>query len=186
MGDEKKLKRYEPYGFLLVLGLISMLFTVAFLLFKYRLSGAPAPGLEARIWVRAGLLTLSFAFFNEVRKRLLLQHFHGLRFFVATSYGLLLLFIVWQLSAFPFNGNPEQIPGLFFLGYLALLHALFCLFPLFFLGRLSNELFKQKDYVENFIYSVNPPNVLRLRILWGYMAFITAVWWLIIVYIHVA
>jgi cytochrome c oxidase subunit 3 len=186
MGDEKKLKRYEPFGFLLSLGLLSMLLATAFFLFKYRTSGSAAPALDPSVWVRAGVLTLSFVFFTEVRKRLLIQHFHGLRFLLTTAYGLLLLFIVWQVSAFPFGGNPKQLPGEFFLGYLALLHVLFCLFPLFFLSRLIQEVFGRKDYVENFIYSVNPPNVLKLRILWAYMAFVTVIWWLIIVFIHVA
>lgn len=184
MGDEKKIKRYEPFSFLLGLGLLSMLFVLSFMLFKFHKSGAPAPGLEAKVWVRAGVLSLSFVFFSEVKKRLLNQHFHGLRFLAATSYALLLLFIVGQVSAFPFG--DEHRPENLFLGYLALTHVLFCLFPLFFLTRLIYEVYGRKDYVENYIFSINPPTILRLRILWRYMAFITAVWWLIIVYIHAA
>ncbi len=176
MGDEKKIKRYEPWGFLLVLGIISMSISFIYAFYKIhihsRMDGAPVAPMDLLRMLRTLILTLSFVSFGGARQYILKQEFPKVKPLLTLSFFLLLLYILLPL-AYRITPDISQ--------FIILLHLLYSLLALVALGGLIAQIFRKTNYVDTYIFSVNPPNVLKLKLLWYYFLFICLSWWIILI-----
>lgn len=92
----------------------------------------------------------------------------GLLFMVLQAWG-------WRqmvLSGIGLEGNPAG--G--FVYILSGLHLLHILIGLIFLGITLAEAMRRQHYVDSFVYSVNPPNQLKLRLISLYWHFVDILW----------
>ncbi len=190
MGDEKEIKRYEPYGFLLVLGMFSMLAVMLFALYKFRrnlLAGViTAPELGPPAYTATTVLVLAFislvlgsGFFRR-------QQFPAFRICLAGSFAGTLLFVLWQMAGLSLGkvtGDPFQ-QGRYYLAFLSGVHLLFVLSGLVANAVLLARAYRTKAYVESFIFSVNPPNILNMKLLVRYMGFVTVLWVVVIIFLR--
>lgn len=190
MGDEKGIKRYEPYGFLLVMGMLCILGVMLFALFKFRqnlragIISAPEPG----PWIYAGLvlLILTFAFLALGFRFFRHQRFPAFRTCLAVSFGGGVLFVVVQVMSLPMQkvtADPAQ-QGYYFLAFLSAVHLLFVLTGVVATGMLLARAYRRQEYVEAFIFSVNPPNILNMKLLVRYMGFVTVLWAAVIFFLR--
>lgn len=194
MSDEKEIKRYEPYGFLLVLGMVSMLGVMLYSLYKFRqnlragLIAAPEPG--PLVYTAAGVLVLAFVFLVLSARFSRLQRFAAGRFCLGASFACSVFFVVLQVMVLPVQrAVPDPVQqGNYFLAFLIAVHLLFALAGLVATGLMLARVFRNQQYVEAFIFSVNPPNILNMKLLIRYMGFVTVLWVAVILFLagHVA
>lgn len=189
MGDEKGMKRYEPFGFLLVLGMFSMLGVMLFALYKFRQNLRAgiitAPDLGAWVYVGGGVLILAFILLVLGSRFLRQQQFPAFRACLAGSFAGGLLFVVLQVVSLPVQrvlADPVQ-QGQYYLAFLSGVHLLFVLTGVVATGMLMARVYRRQEYVEAFIFSVNPPNILNMKLLVRYMGFVTGLWTAVIIFL---
>ena len=191
MADEREIKRYEPLGFLLALGLFSMLSVMAYALYKLHrnlLTGqvaAPEPG--GRVYAGAVLLLLAFGFLVLGSRFFRAQEFPAFRTCLGASFAGSVLFVVFQVAGIPLRGagaDPVQL-GYYYLAFLSGVQMLFVLIGLVGTAVLLARAYRAQAYVESFIFSVNPPNILNLKLLLRYMGFVTILWVGVIVFLKI-
>lgn len=189
MGDEKEIKRYEPYGFLLALGMFSMLAVMLFALYKFRRNlragVITAPDLGFPVYTALSLLVLAFISLALGFRFFRRQQFPAFRACLAGSFAGTLLFVVWQVAGLPLGkvtADPVQ-QGQYYLAFLSGVHLLFVLTGLVANAVLLARAYRTKAYVESFIFSVNPPNILNMKLLVRYMGFVTVLWAVVIIFL---
>lgn len=189
MGDEKGIKRYEPLGFLLVLGMFSMLGVMLFALYKFRQNLRAGiiipPELGAAVYAGCGVLALAFILLALGFHFFRTQRFPAFRVCLAGSFGAGLLFVVLQMVSLPVQqavADPVQ-QGYYYLAFLSGVHLLFVLAGVVATAVLLARAYRRQAYVEAFIFSVNPPNILNMRLLVRYMGFVTVLWAVVIIFL---
>lgn len=108
------------------------------------------------------------------------DRFMQYRIYMGTTLFLGVLFVVLQvlgwrelmLKGVYLQTNPSSS----FLFILSGLHLLHILLGLFFLGVAFAEVMRRMPYVEVFVYSVNPPNRLKIRLFTLYWHFVDILW----------
>lgn len=189
MSDEKGIKRYEPYGFLLVTGLLALLGVMLYALFKFRQNlragviSAPAPG--PLVYTGLAVLVLTFIFLALASRFFRHQQFPAFRACLAASFGGGVLFVVLQVMSLPVQraaADPVQ-QGYYFLAFLSAVHLLFALAGVVATGVWVAQVYRRQEYVESFIFSMNPPNILNMKLLLRYMGFVTVLWAAVIFFI---
>jgi len=189
MADEKGIKRYEPFGFLLVLGMFSMLGVMLFALYKFRRSLRAgliaAPELGAPVYAALVLLVLAFISLALAYRFFRHQQFPAFRALLAGSFGGVLLFVVLQVAGLPLQKAAADpvLQGRYYLAFLSGVHLLFVLTGLVATAVLLARVYRTPEYVESFIFSVNPPNILNMKLLVRYMGFVTALWVVVIIFL---
>lgn len=189
MDDEKGMKRYEPFGFLLVMGMISMLGVMLYTLYKFRQNLQAgiltAPDLGGRVYAGGGVLIAAFILLLLGFRLFRRQQFAAFRACLAGSFAGGVLFVVLQVISLPVEkvmADPEQ-QGQYYLGFLSGIHLLFVLAGVVATGVLLGRAYRRQEYVEAFIFSVNPPNILNLKLLVRYMGFVTGLWMAVIIFL---
>ena len=194
MAGDKEIKRYEPYGFLLVLAMVSMLGVMLYGLYKFRRNlragNLVAPVPDVQVYAGLGLLALAFGFLWLAGRFLRNQAFAAFRGCLAGSFAGTVFFVVLQVARLPMpavNAGPAQ-QGYYYLGFLSGVHLLFVLIGLVANALLLARAFRAHEYVEAFIFSVNPPNLLNLKLLARYTGFVALLWGMVIFFlgVHVA
>lgn len=177
-------KRREPFHFMLWLGIASslMIFTMLLVTYVVRRTGTgwkdvklPAVFLISTLVIILSSLTLKNATLAFKHER-----FGNFRTNLATTLGLGILFMLLQswgwrqmiLSGIRLNGNPAG--G--FVYILSGVHLLHILIGIIFLGIVLAEAIRRRPYVDSFVYSVNPPNRLKLRLITLYWHFVDLLW----------
>lgn len=186
-------KRREPFRFMLWLGIGGsvLLFTVLLGIYMVRQSG---PGWAdvalPNVFILSTLVILlsSLTLHNATRA---FQHeqFASYRINVATTLVLGTLFILLQAwgwrqmikAGVGLEGNPAG--G--FVYVLSGLHLFHILIGLVFLTIALVEALRRRAYVEAFVYSVNPPNQLKIKLLTLYWHFVDVLWVLLFVFLLV-
>jgi cytochrome c oxidase subunit 3 len=74
------------------------------------------------------------------------------------------------------GSGMENNPSAGFVYVLTGLHIVHIIGGLVFMAVLLFKSYKNKSYVDSFIYSVNPPNQLRLKLMTTYWHFVDALW----------
>lgn len=194
MDDDRGIKRYEPLGFLLFLGMFSMLAVMGYALYKFSrnlASGqvvAPDPG--AGSYLALAVLVLAFSALALASRFFLHQRFSAFRACLAVSFGASVLFVVLQVAGLPVgvSGEDPVQRGYYYLAFLSGVHLLFVLTGLVATALLLAQAYRSTAYVESFIFSVNPPNILNMKLVVRYWGFVTLLWVLVIVFVkaHVA
>ncbi|GAA4411639.1 hypothetical protein GCM10023187_37790 [Nibrella viscosa] len=108
------------------------------------------------------------------------ERFANYRTNMSTTLALGTLFILLQawgwrqlfVSGVVLEGNPSGS----FIYLLSGLHLLHILIGLVFLVIALAEALRRRPYIDSFVYSVNPPNQLRLRLITLYWHFVDVLW----------
>lgn len=183
-------QRKDPYQFMLYLGFggSSLLFLLFAILYSIR-KGTPgwmSFSLPSIFWIStvliiASSIALHFAIHAFVRDRFKLY-----RWLVALTFELGLLFMITQVIGWRTLMQDgivmnKSTAGAF-LYIISGLHLLHVLGGLVFLAILLVQAFQRVTYVDGFIYSVNPPNQLRVRLVTQYWHFVDILWVLLFVF----
>ena len=177
-------KRREPFHFMVWLGIASslMLFTMLLVAYIVRRTGTDWADIKlpAVFLVSTGVIMLSSLTLNNAVVSFRHERFSSYRSNLATTFGLGVLFMLLQswgwrqmiLAGVQLKGNPSG--G--FIYIISGIHLLHILVGLIFLGIVLSEAFRRRPYVDSFVYSVNPPNKLKIRLITLYWHFIDLLW----------
>lgn len=194
MSEENKVKRFEPFNFMLVSGMIAISFAVIYSLFKYYSNVVAGviipPAIFWYHWMVLGTAVVGLIFFSFAMVLFRTQLFVRFRTSFSVSFFIFLFYLLLLLTNFPvWRISPEitaEELGHYYYGYIAGYYSLFLLFGLVWQGLLLSKIFKRLSYIESFIFSVNPPNILNLKLLYRYMIFVVFLWGLILLFLKYA
>ncbi|MGR3810493.1 cytochrome c oxidase subunit 3 [Jiulongibacter sp. NS-SX5] len=177
-------KRREPFAFMLYLGIFSsaLLFLFILLVFvKKELVNQDIPvQLPYMFWfstllILASSFTLAWAGssmerqqFDRYRSYLMVTYFLALGFLMSQCWGWMYLL---RNQIFPSNNTGGS-----FIFILSGLHVVHTLGGLVALSIVLYKSMRNRSYIESFVDSVNPPNVLRLKLVTTYWHFVDIVW----------
>ena len=177
-------RRREPFRFMVWLGIAGsvLVFTVLLAIYAVRSTGPgwaevrlPVVFLLSTIVILVSSLTLHNA--NQNFKN---EQFAGYRANLTATLTLGMAFIVlqgWGWRHLIVAGvGLENNPAGGFVYIISGLHLLHILLGLIFLGIALAEAMRRTAYVDAFVYSVNPPNQLKLRLLTLYWHFVDVLW----------
>ncbi len=192
MEDKGIFKRKEPFAFMLYLGILGscLIFTGVFFIFlKKEMMNQDIPiRLPKTIWLSTffilfssfSLWAASSLFKTQVYKWLriclLITLFCGLAFLASQ-------FQVWNTLMYTnqlLNNNTSAA----FIYILTGLHLAHILGGIVALLITIFRIFKKNSDVDTFIYTVNPPNQLNIKLLSIYWHFLTVLWVLIVLFLQ--
>jgi cytochrome c oxidase subunit 3 len=176
-------KRREPFKFMLIVGIVGIVFLFLTLSFLYILRKASTDWISFHIppvfWVSTGLILLSSCTLYQANICFRRERFRQYRWLTGVTLTLGVLFIGtqlvgwWQLTS---EGIGMKTPAGAFLFMLTGLHILHILGGIIFLSVAFVHAMKRPEYVDLFVYSVNPPNQLRLQLGSIYWHFVDGLW----------
>ena len=189
--DNPFARRREPFGFMLWLGVIgsSLLFTTIFLVYLIRMQNASSHfiALPDMFWLSTLVILFSSITLHEANLAFVQERFLHYRVFLGATFVLGITFMLLQVS-----GWLEMIDGNAFLArnnsvasiyILTGLHLLHIFGGLLYLSILLRKAIKNRTYVDSFVYSVNPPNRLRLKLMTRYWHFVDALWLVVFIFL---
>lgn len=177
-------RRREPFRFMVWLGIAGsvLIFTVLLAIYAVRSTG---PGwAEVRLplvfLLSTVVILLSSLTLHNANRSFKNEQFAGYRANLTATLTLGMAFIVLQgwgwrhliLAGVMLENNPAG--G--FVYIISGLHLLHILLGLIFLAVALAEAMRRTAYVDAFVYSVNPPNQLKLRLLTLYWHFVDVLW----------
>lgn len=176
--------RREPFGFMLWLGVIgsSLLFASIFVTFLLRGEGNSDRfiALPDMFWLSTLVILFSSILLHEANMAFRQERFLHYRLFLGATLTLGVAFMLLQISGWlemidnEVFVNQNTSIGLVYI--LTGLHLLHILAGVVYLTVLFLKAWKNRSYVDSFVYSVNPPNVLRLKLVTRYWHFVDALW----------
>lgn len=185
--DEKErglFKRREPFQFMLWLAIVGMSLVFVALLFFYAFGKNKLTPTEIALpkifWLSSVFIILSSFTIHQAQKVFYLDNFRLYTRWLVSTFILGLMFIISQLLGWQdlyqqkifLNGHPSGS----YLYVISGLHIVHLLGGILYLGLISWEAIRHISYVDSFIYSVNPPNQLRLKLLVIYWHFVDILW----------
>lgn len=187
--------RREPYNFMLNLGIFSIGLFFLVLSFLYFIQVRKTLGANFHLpkifWVSSFAILLSSFTFHRAIHSLKAELFFSFRLLLGVTMILGFVFVILQL----FGWRELLLSGIYlqkslpaaYLYLISGLHILHIIGGLFFLISLFFDTLKHTSYVDAFVYSVNPPNQLRIRLIAKYWHFVDILWiclFLLFVYHH--
>ncbi|WP_461150121.1 cytochrome c oxidase subunit 3 [Spirosoma pulveris] len=177
-------KRREPFRFMVWMGIASSIILFTMLLVAYVVRRT-APGwsdikLPNVFLVSTGVILLSSLTLKNAIQAFRHERFGSYRTNIATTFGLGVLFIILQAwgwrqmarAGVGLEGNPAG--G--FVYIISGIHLLHILVGLIFLAILLAEALRRRLYIDSFVYSVNPPNSLKIKLISLYWHFVDILW----------
>lgn len=178
-------KRREPFNFMLWLGLGGsvLLFTILLGTYVMRKSvgvhwtDVPLPSL---FWVSTCLIIASSFTLHGANLALQKDQFPKFRSFLGATLSLGILFVILQ-----FLGWTQLIqagistlnnPSVGFIYLLSGLHIFHILIGVAVLAWAVYQSLKNHSYVDAFVFSVNPPNQLKIKLITIYWHFVDVLW----------
>ncbi len=177
-------KRREPFHFMVWLGIASSLLLFTMLLVTYVVrrtgSGWTDEKLPLVFLISTVVIMLSSLTLRNATRSFLHERFESYRTNLATTLGLGILFMVLQswgwrqmiLDGVAMKDNPSSA----FVYIISGIHLLHILIGVIFLGIVFAEALRRRLYVDSFVYSVNPPNRLKLKLITLYWHFVDILW----------
>ncbi|WP_080059085.1 cytochrome c oxidase subunit 3 [Spirosoma aerolatum] len=177
-------KRREPSRFMVWLGIASstMLFTMLLVTYVVRQTASDWATVKLPLvfLVSTGVILLSSLTLNNAKQAFWHERFGSYRTNLATTLGLGILFMLLQgwgwrdlfRAGIRLEGNPAGS----FIYIISGLHLLHILLGLILLGIVLWEALLRRPYVDAFVYSVNPPNRLKLKLIALYWHFVDVLW----------
>jgi cytochrome c oxidase subunit 3 len=177
-------KRREPFRFMVWLGIASsvMLFTILLVAYVVRRTGPgwTAIKLPNVFLISTGVILLSSLTLKNAIQAFRHERFSNYRANIATTLVLGMLFVILQAwgwrqmiqAGIALEGNPAG--G--FVYIISGVHLLHILLGLVFLAIILAEAMRRRLYVDSFVYSVNPPNWLKIRLITLYWHFVDILW----------
>lgn len=186
-------KRREPFRFMVWLGIASsvLLFTVVLAVYVIRRTASdwtdvrlPNVFLISTVAIVLSSLTLHNA--NQAFRH---ERFNSYRTNLATTLGLGTLFILLQgwgwrqmiRAGVGLTGNPSGS----FVYIISGLHLLHILIGLIFIVIALAEALRRRPYIDSFVYSVNPPNQLKIKLITLYWHFVDILWVILFIFLAV-
>jgi cytochrome c oxidase subunit III len=177
-------KRREPFQFMLQLAMVGMgiLFFILTLLFATQYEGETWQRFDfpPELWFSTLAMVISSFTLHQANISCQSELFKAYRLYLCTTFLLGVIFMLLQVKAW--QGLHQQ--GYFiqknnaaiFLYMITALHIVHLLAGMIGLLYECVKAFQKTHYVDAFIYSVNPPNQLRLKLITLYWHFVDAVW----------
>ncbi|WP_025762764.1 cytochrome c oxidase subunit 3 [Dyadobacter tibetensis] len=177
-------KRREPLGFMLWLGVAGslLLFTVIFITYWVRAdpNAYHYIVLPDLFWLSTLVILFSSITLHEANLAFRQERFLHFRVFLGATLGLGITFMLLQAGGwYVMSENmiffkDNMAIGLVYL--LTGLHMLHILVGIVYLARLFQKAVRNRSYVDSFVYSVNPPNRLKVKLATRYWHFVDALW----------
>lgn len=176
-------KRREPFAFMLATAItgIVLIFLALSLFYVLRKSGTDWVSFKMPVifWWSTGIIIISSITLQQANKFFKLNHFTAYKWLSGITLFLGCVFIATQLIGWQQmagNGIGMKNPSGAFLYILSGLHILHIAFGLIFLLSAFLNVVKRPEYIDAFVYSVNPPTQLRLKLVAIYWHFVDALW----------
>jgi cytochrome c oxidase subunit 3 len=190
MSENFLTKRREPFSYMLYLAMAGSVILFSFIFFVFlrkEYLNQDIPFVVPKIlWVSTIVLLLSSLFLEVAKKNLEKQIFAGFKFSLGISFVLGIIFFVcqyWAWKELLIKGyTMDKHTGASFVYVFSGLHLAHALGGIVAMSITIYRSFKQKNYVENFVFSVNPPNLLNLRLVSHYWHFLGILWILIFLF----
>ncbi len=183
-------QRRDPYQFMLYLGFggSSLLFLLFAILYTFR-KGTPgwmSFSMPSIFWLSTGFILASSVSLYMANTAFAKDFFTRYKWLLALTLNLGLLFVITQIIGWRtmiYDGilMTKSTAGAF-LYIISGLHLLHVLGGLVFLTLLLVQALQRPTYIDGFIYSVNPPNQLRLRLISQYWHFVDILWTLLFLF----
>ncbi|MGF7216810.1 cytochrome c oxidase subunit 3 [Spirosoma lacussanchae] len=177
-------KRREPFRFMVWLGIASSVMFFTILLASYIIRRAGSGWTDVKLpnvfLISTVAILLSSLTLNNANHAFRHERFKSYRTNIASTLVLGTLFILLQgwgwrqmiLAGVGLSGNPAG--G--FVYIISGIHLLHILIGLIFLVIVLVEALRRRPYVDSFVYSVNPPNRLKLQLITLYWHFVDILW----------
>ena len=177
-------KRREPFAFMLYLAIVGSGLLFFFLLLVFITKEVRNQNIPLKIpgvfWVSTFVIIASSLTLQGANKAFKEERFRSYRLNISLTLLAGILFIVlqglgWQkmLSAGITMANNT---GGMFIYVLSGLHILHTIGGLIALASANKDAFQRMQYVDSFVYSVNPPNQLKIKLISIYWHFIDILW----------
>lgn len=192
MEEKGIFKRKEPFAFMLYLGLLgsALIFSAIFFIFlKKELVNQDIPiRLPWTIWLSTlFIITSSFTLW-AASSLFKTQVYNYLRIFLVLTLIAGLAFLCTQIAVWKSLMSSNQLlsnnTSAAFIYILTGLHLAHILGGIIALCVTIFRIFKQGNYVDTFIYTVNPPNQLNIKLLAIYWHFLTLLWLVIVLFLQ--
>ncbi len=191
MNDNKLFKRREPFAFMLYLAIFgsTLLFFAIFMIFlKKEMVNQDIPLVLPKVFWASSVAILGSSFsIYLAKKNLNNQTFQGFKLNLGITYLLGLLFLILQITGWMELANRgftmASHTGVSFLYILSGLHILHTFGGIVGLSLTVAKVFRNKSYVDSFVYSVNPPNQLNFKLIYIYWHFLDLLWLFIFLFL---
>ncbi len=177
-------KRREPFGFMLWLSVLgsTLLFATIFAVYWIRVDQNVSNFiiLPDVFWLSTLVVLFSSITLHEANLAFKQERFFHFRVFIGATFSLGIVFMGLQVSGW-YAISPgwayltnNMAVGLVYL--LTSLHLIHILIGVVYLGLLFRKSIQNRSYVDSFVYSVNPPNRLKIKLITRYWHFVDALW----------
>jgi cytochrome c oxidase subunit III len=177
-------KRREPFKFMMGVSIVGivLLFVSLSLLYLLRKSGADwhTFKLPAIFWLSTAIILASSSSLYKAIQAFKKDKFATYKWLTGLTLLLGISFIITQIIGWKqlFDTGitmHSNVAGAF-LYTLSGLHILHILGGIIYLGVTFSSALKRVTYIDSFVYSVNPPNQLKLQLAAIYWHFVDALW----------
>ncbi|WP_255157749.1 cytochrome c oxidase subunit 3 [Siphonobacter sp. BAB-5385] len=178
-------KRREPFGFMLRLAMFGSVLIFVFVLLAYILrrhgdTNWDNVTLPRIFWLSTAVILASSATLHSAKSAFRKEHFLNYRIMLGLTLALGVSFVVLQIIGWnemlqrgiSMQGSPAGA----FIYMISGLHVLHIVGGLFFLARSFWEALRNHKYLDAYVYSVNPPNQLKLNLMTLYWHFVDILW----------
>jgi cytochrome c oxidase subunit III len=184
-------KRREPLSFMLYLGIFGSVLLFAFIIFVFVQKELGMNDIPIKIpftfWASTIVILISSITLFKAKEYLNSEHFPEFRWMTGASYFLGLLFLLLQLMGWTELLNSgitmSNSTGGSFTYILSGLHIFHTLGGVIALTFLVREAFRKTSYVDSYVFSVNPPNQLKIKLISIYWHFLDILWLLIFLFL---
>ncbi|MBD2751879.1 cytochrome c oxidase subunit 3 [Spirosoma validum] len=177
-------KRREPFRFMVWLGIASsvMIFTMLLIAYIIRQTGSgwrdvKLPGV---FLVSTVVILLSSFTLNNAIQAFHHERFNNYRTNLGTTLVLGTLFMLLQgwgwRQMIRAGVTLEDNPAGGFIYIISGIHLIHILIGIIFLIIMLAEALRRRPYIDSFVYSVNPPNRLKIRLITLYWHFVDILW----------
>jgi cytochrome c oxidase subunit 3 len=184
-------KRREPLAFMLYLGIFGSVTLFTFIIFVFVRKELGENEIPIKIppsfWFSTLAILASSVTLIKAKEYLKTEKFQEFRWMIGSSYFLGLLFLTFQLMGWTnllssgiTLANSTGGSFTYILSGLHIVHTLGGILALSFLVR---EAFRKTSYVDSFVFSVNPPNQLKIKLISIYWHFLDVLWILIFLFL---
>ncbi len=177
-------KRREPFSFMLYLAMVGSALLFLFLILVFIAKETRNQDIPIKIpgffWASTWVILTSSATLYWANKAFHQERFRSYRLNISLTLIAGIFFIVLQglgwrkmiLSGITMSNNT----GGMFIYVLSGLHIFHTLGGLIALASANKDAFQRMEYVDSYVYSVNPPNQLKIKLISIYWHFIDALW----------
>ena len=177
-------KRREPFAFMLYLAMVGSALLFLFLIFVFITKESRNQDIPIKIpgmfWASTFVILASSATLYWANKAFRQERFRSYRLNISLTLVAGIFFIVLQglgwrkmlLAGITMSNNT----GGMFIYILSGLHIAHTLGGLIALAFANRDAFQRMEYVEAYVYSVNPPNQLKIKLITLYWHFIDILW----------